>query len=110
MHGADAMTEGRSDITVEDLRCTCCAQHVLETVRSLEGVRSADLDYQRGELQVEFDRAGVNEESVREAARRRGYRCEGDPGGTSTGQLAHTAQLASITCGTKCDRMQYELP
>jgi Cu2+-exporting ATPase len=104
------MTEGRSDITVEDLRCTCCAQHVLETVRSLEGVRSADLDYQRGELQVEFDRAGVNEESVREAARRRGYRCEGDPGGTSTGQLAHTAQLASITCGTKCDRMQYELP
>ena len=28
----------------------------------------------------------------------------------STGQLAHAAQMAPITCGTKCDRMQYELP
>jgi len=47
---------------------------------------------------------------VREAVRQRGYRCDGDPGGSTTGQLAHGAQLAPITCGTKCDRMQYELP
>jgi len=97
-------------IGVEDLRCTCCAEDVLEAVRELAGVRSAELDYQRAELQVDYDPAAVETEAVRDAVRARGYRCEGDPGTSSTGQLAHTAQLASITCGTKCDRMQYELP
>jgi P-type Cu2+ transporter len=97
-------------IGVEDLRCTCCAEDVLEAVRELDGVRSAALDYQRAELRVDYDPAAVESEAVRAAVRARGYRCAGDPGTSSTGQLAHTAQLASITCGTKCDRMQYELP
>ena len=95
---------------MQDLRCTCCAEHVLEAVRSLDGVRSAELDYQQAKLNVEFDPSLVDEERVCEAVRERGYRCEGDLGGPTTGQLAHTAQLAPITCGTKCDRMQYELP
>ena len=110
MGDADTSTEARPMIGVEDLRCTCCAEHVLAAVRALEGVRAADLDYQRAELQVEFDPAVLDEERVRDAVRERGYRCEGDAGGTTTGQLAHSAQLAPITCGTKCDRMQYELP
>ena len=97
-------------IGVEDLRCTCCAEDVLEAVRELDGVRSAALDYQRAELQVDYDPAAVEPEAVRDAVRARGYRCAGDPGTSSTGQLAHTAQLAAITYGTKCDRMQYELP
>jgi P-type Cu2+ transporter len=100
----------RTSVVVEDLRCTCCAEGVLEAVRALEGVRSAELDYQRAELQVECQPALIGEEAVRQSVRERGYRCEGDPGGTTTGRLAHTAQLAPITCGTKCDRMQYELP
>jgi Cu2+-exporting ATPase len=97
-------------VVVEDLRCTCCAHAVLEAVRALEGVRSARLDYQDGELRVDYDSALIDEEAVCQAVRERGYRCEGDPGGATTGGLAHTAQLAPITCGTKCDRMQYELP
>jgi Cu2+-exporting ATPase len=97
-------------LTIENLRCPCCAEDVLEGVRALDGVRSAELDYQRAELRVEYESGLVDEEAVRDAVRARGYRCEGDPGGTTTGQLAHEAQLAPITCGTKCDRMQYELP
>ncbi|HEX6657242.1 MAG TPA: heavy metal translocating P-type ATPase, partial [Ilumatobacter sp.] len=104
------MSERRSTVAVEDLRCTCCAQDVLEAVRALEGVRSADLDYRQGELRVELNPAVVDEEDVRAEVRRRGYRCAGDPGGATTGRLAHSAQLAPITCGTKQDRMQYELP
>ena len=100
----------RTTVLVEDLRCTCCADDVVEAVRALRGVRSAELDYQRAELQLELDPTLVDEEQVRRAVRERGYRCEGDPDGTTTGRLAHTAQLAPITCGTKCDRMQYELP
>jgi Cu2+-exporting ATPase len=111
MPATDQVTPAnRTSVVVEDLRCTCCAEDVLEAVRALEGVRSAELDYQRAELQVEYEPALIGEEAVRQSVRERGYRCEGDPGGTTTGRLAHTAQLAPITCGTKCDRMQYELP
>jgi Cu2+-exporting ATPase len=99
-----------ASILVEELRCTCCADDVLAAVRALEGVRSASLDYQDAELRVDYDPALTDEEAVREAVRRRGYRSEGDPGGATTGRLAHAAQLAPITCGTKRDRMQYELP
>jgi copper chaperone CopZ len=95
---------------VEDLPCTCCADDVLEAVRALPGVRSAQLDYQQAELRVDYDPMLIDDEAVRRAVRERGYRCDGDPGGTTTGRLTHTAQLAPITCGTKCDRMQYELP
>ena len=104
------MSDARTTVTVEDLRCTCCAEDVLKAVRSIEGVRSAELDYQRSKLRVEYDRSAVDEDTLRRSVRERGYRCDGDDGRTSTGQLAHTAQLAPITCGTKCDRMQYELP
>jgi Cu2+-exporting ATPase len=106
----NAETEARTTVGVEDLRCTCCAEDVLESVRALEGVRSADLDYQRAELHVHLDPSVIDQEGVRDAVRDRGYRCAGDARGTTTGQLAHAAQLAPITCGTTCDRMQYELP
>ena len=102
--------QASASVLVEDLRCTCCAHDVLEAVRALEGVRSARLHYQDAELRVDYDPARIDEEAVRQAVRERGYRCDGDPEGASTGRLAHTAQLAPITCGTKCDRMQYELP
>ena len=105
-----ATADSRATVVVEDLRCPCCAEEVLDSVRSLDGVRAAELDYRRGELRVAFDPDRTDEEAVREAVRERGYRCEGDPSGTTTGRLAHAAQLAPITCGTKCDRMQYELP
>jgi P-type Cu2+ transporter len=101
---------GVATVVVEDLLCPCCGDQVLGAVRALAGVRSAELDYQRDRLQVEYDAALIDEEAVRNAVRECGYRCDGDPRRVTTGQLAHTAQLAPITCGTKCDRMQYELP
>jgi P-type Cu2+ transporter len=97
-------------VGIEDLRCTCCVEDVLDAVRMLEGVREAELDYQRSELRVAYDPEAVDEETLRDAVRARGYRCSGDPERTNTGRLAHGTQLAPITCGTKCDRMQYELP
>src|ERR1700742_5170480 len=97
-------------VLVEDLRCPSCAESVLAAVRELGGVRSAELDQRTSRLRVEFDPAVVDDEAVRDAVRARGYRCEGDPGSRTTGELAHAAQLATITCGTRHDRMQYELP
>ncbi len=97
-------------VGIEDLRCTCCAEDVVYAVEGLEGVRTAELDYQRSELHVGYDASLIDQRDVRDAVRARGYRTDGDPGATTTGRIAHAAQLAPITCGTKCDRMQYELP
>jgi P-type Cu2+ transporter len=99
-----------TSILVEDLACLCCAENVVEAVRALDGVRSAELDYRSSRLGVELDPDRTDTEAVRDAVRRAGYRCAGDPGGATTGRLAHAAQMAPISCGTKCDRMQYELP
>ena len=95
-----------SSIGIEDLSCPCCATEVLAAARALDGVRAAELDYQGSRLLVE----GVGEQAVRDVVRAHGYRTDGDAGGATTGELAHRAQLAPITCGTKHDRMQYELP
>jgi Cu2+-exporting ATPase len=97
-------------VEVEDLRCPCCVDELLKAVRQLDGIDRADLNYQSNELTVGFDPTAVDEEEIRTAIRERGYRCAGDPPQSDTGRLAHGAQLAPITCGTKCDRMQYELP
>src|SRR5215210_7731002 len=100
----------RLSVTVLDLQCVCCADDVVEAVKGLPGVLDATLDFPSSRLRVRTDSPALDEEQVCEAVRRRGYRCEGEPGRSSTGQLAHAAQMAPITCGTKCDRMQYELP
>ncbi|MGH2945809.1 MAG: heavy metal translocating P-type ATPase [Solirubrobacteraceae bacterium] len=97
-------------LDVEDLRCPCCAEVLLEAVRALPGVGSATLDYQTGRLETEYEAALSGAEDVRAAVRGTGYRLSSDPPGATTGQLAHGAQLAPIACGTRCDRMQYELP
>jgi P-type Cu2+ transporter len=79
-------------------------------VEALPGVEQARLDFATGRLTVEHDAALTDEERIRAAVRGCGYWPEDERAGASTGQLAHTAQMAPITCGTKCDRMQYELP
>jgi P-type Cu2+ transporter len=70
----------------------------------------AHLDFASGRLIVEHDPGVSDEGRIRAAVRACGYRPEGDPARASTGELAHATQMAPITCGTKCDRMQYELP
>ena len=77
-------------------------------MRGLAGVTAAALDYQSAELEVAYDPAVVSEAAVRDAVRESGFRCAGDP--PTAADLAHAADHAPITCGTRCDRMQYELP
>ena len=97
-------------LTVLELQCVCCADDVVDAVKELPGVLDAMLDFPSSRLTVRTDGSAIGRDDVCAAVRRVGYRCEGDRSGRSTGQLAHAAQMAPITCGTKCDRMQYELP
>ena len=43
-HATVLTSDKRATLVVEDLRCTCCAEYVLDSVRSLDGVREAALD------------------------------------------------------------------
>jgi Cu2+-exporting ATPase len=97
-------------LDVEGLVCVCCAEAIEAAVASLPGVRSASLDYGAARLRVEGDPAAVDEATLRERVRALGYRCAGDAGGPSAAELAHRAQMTPITCCTRCDRMQYEMP
>jgi P-type Cu2+ transporter len=97
-------------VTVLDLQCVCCGEDVVGAVEELPGVLDAMLDFPSSRLSVRTDGSGIGRDEVCAAVRRVGYRCEGDRSGRSMGQLAHAVRMAPITCGTKRDRMQYELP
>jgi Cu2+-exporting ATPase len=93
-----------------DLRCPSCADIVLEAVRAVPGVGHAVLDYPSGRLTVELDPQLASETAVREAVNGAGYRTAGDNAAASTGRMAHTTDMTPVTCCTRADRMQYELP
>jgi Cu2+-exporting ATPase len=83
---------------------------VLEAVRAIRGADHAALDYASGRLRVELDSQFASETDVRRAINSAGYRTSDEAGSTSTGQLAHTADMTPVTGCTLRDRMQYELP
>src|SRR4051794_27994822 len=97
-------------LQVLELRCTCCAEAVLDAVRALPGITRPELDYQSGRLTVDLDAEQASEQVVRDAINAAGYRTADDPDRRSTGQLAHHTEMTPTTCCTKGDRMQYELP
>jgi Cu2+-exporting ATPase len=107
---ADRGTLAEISFVVQGLHCACCVEDVEAAVSELPGVEGVRLDFASGRLTVEHDPGVSDEERIRAAVRACGYRPEGDRAHASTGELAHAAQMAPITCGTKCDRMQYELP
>jgi Cu2+-exporting ATPase len=92
------------------LGCTCCAELVLEAVRAVPGVAGAALDYQSGALTVQLNTATASVEAVRAAIRDTGYHTTDDHLSPSTGELAHRTDMTPVTCCTRSDRMQYELP
>ena len=103
-------TVSRFELQVVDLRCACCAERVLEAVRRVPGVGHAELDYRSGDLAVEFDSDHGSEAHVRQAIAATGYHTSDEHSVRSTGLLAHDTDVGPITCCTRCDRMQYELP
>jgi Cu2+-exporting ATPase len=101
------------ELKVLDLRCSACAEHIEADLRASPGISDARVDYSRDRARVEYDPEPIDEDRIRELIAERGYRCamngETVSGRRNAAQLGHDAQLAPICCGTKHDRMQYEL-
>jgi P-type Cu2+ transporter len=105
-----------AELDVLELRCAACADHIVADLRDAPGISRAEVDYSRDHATVDYDPRRIDETGIRKLIAERGYRCAMDGNGAaavaprSAGQLGHDAQLAPICCGTKHDRMQYELP
>jgi P-type Cu2+ transporter len=105
-----------AELEVLELRCAACAEHIAADLQGAPGVSRAEVDYSSDRATVDYDPRRIDEARIRELIAERGYRCAMDGDGAapavrrSAGQLGHDAQLAPICCGTKHDRMQYELP
>lgn len=99
-----------AEILIEGLACVCCAEAIERAVRATPGVAGAHLDYGADLLRIAYDPLRVGEDELRAPVRDSGYRCSGDGARPSAAELGHAAQLAPITCGTRSDGMQYELP
>ena len=106
-----------AELEILDLRCGCCAAHIEDVLRSEPGIARAEVDFSTDLARVEYDETAIDEQHIRELISKRGYRCvrpdeagPAEPRRRTAAQLGHDAQLAPICCGTKHDRMQYELP
>jgi P-type Cu2+ transporter len=105
------------ELQVLDLRCPACAEHIERDLLQADGIERAEVDYAGDRARVTYDEARLDATRVRDLIAARGYSCAMDgaepelaEGRRSAAQLGHDAQLAPICCGTKQDRMQYELP
>ena len=103
-----------AELRVLDLRCVACAEHIEGDLRGAPGISKATVDYSRDRAIVEYDPDQIDEARIRELIAERGYQCamngESVEVRRTAAQLGHDTQLAPICCGTKHDRMQYELP
>jgi P-type Cu2+ transporter len=105
------------ELQVLDLRCPACAEHIERDLLRADGIERAEVDYAADRARVSYDEAKIHAARIRDLIAARGYSCAMDgaepelaEGRRSAAQLGHDGQLAPICCGTKHDRMQYELP
>ncbi len=62
---------------VSGMTCTSCAVIVQSALEKTQGVRLADVSYQRGEAVVTYDARAVTIEQLREALNQTGYKVDG---------------------------------
>jgi P-type Cu2+ transporter len=105
------------ELQVLDLRCPACAEHIERDLLQADGIERAEVDYADDRARVTYDEAQLDASRIRDLIAARGYSCAMDgaepelaEGRRSAAQLGHDTQLAPICCGTKHDRMQYEMP
>ncbi len=102
-----------AEIKVLNLRCPACAEHIESDLRAAPGISEAKVDYSSDRAWVDYAPERIDVRRISELIAERGYRCamngETVMARRNGAQLGHDAQLAPICCGTKYDRMQYEL-
>jgi copper chaperone len=70
------MTLTKTKLAVEGLHCGCCAVSLGIILRTVQGVTSARADFDTKTVDIEYDRALANLQTMNKAIEGLGYRME----------------------------------
>ena len=66
----------KAEIKVSGMTCGACAVSVKSALARIKGVKSADVSYEKGLATVVYDDAQTNEQQLREAINKTGFKVE----------------------------------
>ena len=85
----------RQKFTVTGMTCSACSAHVEKAVSKLEGVSGVNVNLLGGSMQVDFDPAAQNNDSIIAAVVASGYGAR-LPGGSGKAKAAATAEMPDM--------------
>ena len=68
--------EVTTQIKVSGMTCGSCAVAVKSALSKVKGVKSADVSYEKAQATVVYDDAQTNEQQLREAVNKTGFKAE----------------------------------
>ncbi len=66
----------KTDIKVSGMTCGSCAVSVKSALTKVKGVKSVDVSYEKGQATVVYDDAQTNEQQLRDAINKTGFKAE----------------------------------
>jgi Zn2+/Cd2+-exporting ATPase len=100
--GANAV--GVVTLSVDGLDCASCAATIDRAIRSIEGIEDVRADVMTERVTVSYSRAAVQEDDVKGAIRRAGYRVREREPGTVT-----TYRVEGLCCATEARQIEDRL-
>ncbi len=68
------MDEKITMLRVDGIHCEGCAGNVEQAIRSVQGVKEINVDIEHGKVSVRYDADSTNQDHLRNAIRKIGYR------------------------------------
>ena len=77
--GSAFAKDAKTEIKISGMTCGACAVSVKSALTRVNGVKSADVSYEKGVATVVYDDEKTNEQQLRDAIRQTGFKPEGGP-------------------------------
>ena len=77
--GTAFATDLKTEIKVSGMTCGACSVSVKSALTRIKGVKSADVSYEKGLATVVYDDQQTNEQQLREAINKTGFKAESNP-------------------------------
>ena len=62
--------------TCKEISCSGCKKHITEAVKSLDGIKSVDVNIEKKTVKVKYDENATTIEKIKEAIEEAGYTAE----------------------------------
>ncbi len=69
----------KTEIKVSGMTCGACSVSVKSALTRIKGVKSADVSHEKGSATVVYDDQQTNEQQLREAINKTGFKAEANP-------------------------------